>query len=79
MDHCVKHPVVGSANGQRFSTKEQDNDRHNSIHCAKTYKGGWWYNACCCVDLNRHYSSGMFWLGWSESIKKSIMMIRRTQ
>jgi ficolin len=78
MDHCVKYPVVGSANGQRFSTKNQDNDRHSG-HCAESRKGGWWYNACCCADFNKLYSTGMHWLGWSESIKKSIMMIRRTQ
>ena len=68
----------GSANGQKFSTVDQDNDRH-SIHCAELYKGGWWYNKCEFADFNRLYSSGMHWYRWSDSIKKSIMMIRRTQ
>ena len=76
MDQCVDSP--GSANGQKFSTKDQDNDR-NSGNCAETYKGGWWYNNCEYADFNRLYSSGMHWNGWSASIKKSIMMIRRTQ
>ena len=69
---------TGSANGQKFSTKDQDNDRYSG-HCADRYKGGWWYNDCYCADLNNDYSSGMDWFGWSTSIKKSIMMIRRTQ
>ena len=69
---------TGSANGQKFSTKDQDNDRQSG-HCVDIYKGGWWYNNCLCADLNMHYSFGMYWLGWSITIKKSIMMIRRTQ
>ena len=77
MDRCVDYPR-GSANRQKFSTKDQDNDRC-SINCAESYKGGWWYNSCFCADFNRLYSSGMFWLNWSYSIKKSIMMIRRRQ
>ena len=77
MGRCATHPVAGSANGQKFSTKDQDNDR-NSGQCTESYKGGWWYNNCECADFNRIYSSGMHWLGWT-SIKKSIMMIRRKQ
>ena len=76
MDRCVAS--TGSANGQKFSTKDQDNDK-NSGHCAKSSKGGWWYNHCYCADFTKLYSSGMHWRGWSSSIKRSIMMIRRTQ
>ena len=77
MDRCVKYPLR-SANGQKFSTKDQDHDGLSG-QCAEDYKGGWWYNACYCANFNGLYSSGMDWLGWSNSIKKSIMMIRRTQ
>jgi len=79
MDRCVEFPVVGSANEQQFSTKDQDNDRYSGDNCAESYQGGWWYNACYCANFNKHYSSGMRWLGFSSNIKKSIMMIRRTQ
>ena len=78
MDQCVNYPE-GSANGQKFSTKDQDNDRRTSGHCAALLKGGWWYNKCDCSNFNNDYSLGMDWDGWSYSIKKSIMMIRRTQ
>ena len=76
MDQC--NATGGSANGQRFSTKDQDNDS-GSRHCAVIFKGGWWHNDCYCANFNKLYSSGMRWYGWSENIKKSIMMIRRTQ
>ena len=76
MERCGSSTV--SANGQKFSTKDRDNDSDNG-HCAEYHKGGWWYNSCFCANFNKLYSSGMYWLGWSGSIKKSIMMIRRTQ
>ena len=77
MDRC--NLPWESPNGQRFSTKDQDNDRYTSGHCAESNKGGWWYNTCYGANFNKLYSSGMDWDGWSGSIKKSIMMIRRTQ
>jgi hypothetical protein len=77
MDRC--NATSGSANGLRFGTKDQDNDRSSNRHCANQYKGGWWYNQCFCANFNRLYSSGMYWRHWSTSITKSIMMIRRTQ
>merc|ERR1711962_1492283 len=78
--------------GQKFSTKDQDNDKHGG-HCAQSWgKGGWWYNACHYSNLNGQYgsrgSSGddkIFWRYWqrsdgswrgSESLKKTEMKIR---
>ena len=49
-------------NNQKFTTYDADNDSHNSINCASTYKskptqpGGWWYGACSDTLLNGKYS-----------------------
>ena len=32
-------------NGMKFSTRDRDNDKKSSVHCAKDRKGGWWFNA----------------------------------
>ncbi|ELU01959.1 hypothetical protein CAPTEDRAFT_134707, partial [Capitella teleta] len=32
--------------GMKFSTRDSDNDAHSTGECAKSYKGGWWYNKC---------------------------------
>ena len=42
-------------NGMMFSTKDKDNDQRGSVHCAATYKGGWWYNNCYNSNLNGMY------------------------
>ena len=43
--------------GQQFSTKDNDNDRHGSIHCAtqEWFGGPWWYTACGLSNLNGKY------------------------
>ncbi|KAI0235839.1 Tenascin-R [Lamellibrachia satsuma] len=41
-----------------FSTKDRDNDRTNTTHCALTLKGGWWYGSCTGTNMNGVYHKG---------------------
>ena len=41
-----------SAQGMKFSTSNNDNDR-NSGNCASSGRDGWWYNSCTQVGINR--------------------------
>ncbi|XP_067939506.1 microfibril-associated glycoprotein 4-like [Watersipora subatra] len=52
-------------NGMKFSTPDRDQD-NNVDNCAQEYKGGWWYNSCLFVILNRVYdSNGLGGIMWS--------------
>ncbi|KAL9985716.1 hypothetical protein ACROYT_G008154 [Oculina patagonica] len=72
--------------GHPFSTKDQDNDSSSS-HCAVSYKGAWWYNACHASNLNgvyhlgahKSYADGINWHAWKGhhySAKRAEMKIR---
>ena len=39
-------------NGMKFSTADNDNDKHSSFNCAAADKNGWWYNACLHINPN---------------------------
>ena len=58
VDPFSTHPL----NNMKFSTKDQDNDRHGhrEVHCAVRGHGinsnGWWYNECAHITLNKQYS-----------------------
>ena len=75
-------------NNTQFSTKDRDNDKSNSLHCAQNRRGGWWYVGCTHANLNGQYEggldqdtlTGMTWWEWKrrpESLKRSTMMIKR--
>ena len=41
-----------SHNGCKFSTPDNDNDKHSSVNCAATYKSGWWHTSCYAINTN---------------------------
>lgn len=66
-------------NGQKFTTKDQDNDNFYSGNCAVQFEGGWWFNACHNAFLNGDSgNNGRKWYPWAEKVKYSVMMIRQT-
>jgi ficolin len=77
---------MASHNGKAFSTKDRDNDQHESANCAAGYKGAWWYYGCHAVNINGLYvgnkvdNNGMRWAAFkgSQSMKTTSMMMRRT-
>ena len=71
----------------KFSTPDQDNDKHNSYDCAAE-RGAWWHNQCNYSNLNGlNYGlsesvkayAGIMWKGFgggSISLKSVQMAIR---
>lgn len=60
--------------GRSFSTIDRDNDSDGKSHCAKYFKGAWWYGACHFSDLNRQ---NKHWhLFADKGLKFSKMMFR---
>nr|XP_039257821.1 microfibril-associated glycoprotein 4-like [Styela clava] len=74
-------------NGQRFTTKDQDNDSYSG-NCAVSFKGAWWYFKCHSSSLNgyyfkggvhKSYADGVEWSSWKgayHSLKVTEMKIR---
>jgi len=58
--------------GQKFSTRDQDNDVDPRTSCAVQYKGAWWYKDCHLSNLNGRYLRGsggdrVTWYHWKSS------------
>jgi len=76
--------MTGYHLGQKFSTRDQDNDAAPGSSCAVTCKGGWWYGSCHNSNLNGQYnntsnSKGVNWLQWLDhhySLRFTEMKIR---
>ncbi|XP_078618790.1 uncharacterized protein LOC144886189 isoform X2 [Branchiostoma floridae x Branchiostoma japonicum] len=83
---------MGYNNGQRFSTRDRDNDVWSSGHCSQKYgQAGWWFGdfECSWSSLNGRYlgncsnscpsEQGVLWVdwgGWTYSLKSVSMKIR---
>ena len=79
-DSLVRH------NGDRFSTRDQDNDIWSG-NCAQVYKGAWWFDNCHSSNLNGLYNGGSHtsgadgvvwyhWRGYYYSLKFTEMKLR---
>ena len=71
-------------NGMQFATKDRDND-NSGDHCARTFKGAWWFNGCMHSNLNGPWTRGsghavfISWFNWKGAwvgLKKTRMMVR---
>jgi len=73
--------------GQKFSTRDQDNDVLGSGSCAVSSTGAWWYNKCRLSSLNGRYLRGArtahaqgvmwgTWTGYDYSLKFTEMKIK---
>jgi len=39
-------------NGVKFSTPDNDNDKHGYSNCAARHRSGWWYHSCHYINFN---------------------------
>ncbi|CAH2035160.1 unnamed protein product, partial [Iphiclides podalirius] len=73
--------------GQKFSTRDVDNDEWKDGSCATEHGGAWWYKECDKSNLNARYSlsaeepqgQNMYWISFKAPavpLIKSRMMIR---
>lgn len=73
--------------GRAFSTIDRDNDAAIRLHCARLFKGGWWYADCHDANLNGLYHGGQHssfadgvnwehWRGHHYSLKTTVMKLR---
>jgi len=82
---CKGDSLTGYHLGNKFSTRDQDNDG-SPVNCAMNHMGGWWFNACDTCHLNGLYLKGSnqgergvewdTWKGRSYSLRFSEMKVR---
>ena len=60
--------------GQRFSTKDRNNNDYQRENCAVKHIGAWWYKRCDWSNLNGKYlrngrvtPTGITWKTWKRS------------
>ena len=58
---------LSNHNGMAFSTQDRDNDK-NSVNCAKTKKGAWWYKSCSHSSLNSNFGDRNYEWNWGPLI-----------
>lgn len=59
----------------RFSAKDRDNDRSSHKNCADVHGGGWWFDSCYDVQLNR--KGGLHWQTFCDSnCKSSVILLK---
>ena len=73
-------------NGQKFTTRDKDNDHQEPSNCAQKFKGAGWYKHCYRNNLNGQYLSGPtsnnngvnwnHWRGDRYSLKEAEIKIR---
>ena len=56
---------IGGHNDMKFSTYDNDNNKHPSDNCAVQINnakdnGGWWFNSCWDINLNIKYNPAQF-------------------
>ncbi|XP_043210092.1 angiopoietin-related protein 7-like [Amphibalanus amphitrite] len=74
--------------GQKFSTRDKDQDKYSGKNCAQLRESGWWFGSCHYVNLNGVHLSGEnndsnwrgvvweAWRGYRYSLKNTEMKIR---
>ncbi|CAC5395380.1 unnamed protein product [Mytilus coruscus] len=75
-DSLLNVKNAGRAASQRFTTFDNDNDKHTLGNCAEIEKGGWWYNACDVADLNQLYDE-IEWRYDMGQLTESMIMISK--
>ena len=60
-------------NGMAFSTKDRDNE-DDSLHCAVTCKGAWWYKGCYQSNLNSNYGDSIYKWNWGALLASEMKL-----
>ena len=77
--HLTPDAFADALNTLKFTTRDQDNDRHPSNCASLGSGGGWWYNHCAYINPTSYYNfkQGILLNGQFYSPKFLEMKIRR--